>query len=84
VSGDLPPYSGCCAGCPKCGQPGVTTTYHAAAMTPVLGTNPRRAVWVCGVDELTQHLCRLCMNCGYGWCEATVDSVPASGQGSGT
>lgn len=70
----LPAYSGPDGPCPLCGFPGAMTEWHwavppapkqAALRTPCAG-HPRLAAR----DGKGEHLCRVCMKCGYGWTEA--------------
>lgn len=71
---DLPAYSGAMVACPKCGMTGVETHYHGGLPYP--GENPRGDKWACWIHKpRTEHLCRLCGNCGYDWIEATADST---------
>lgn len=75
----LPPYSGREGCCPKCGEDGATTTFHDG---PEMKESPRGTRWHCERFSLAgEHLCRLCVNCGYNWPEATLNSAQ---QGSGT
>lgn len=61
----LPPFSGAAVRCPKCGTGGVKVTWH------VLGGMTGEP---CVYTSYSQHLCRACHCCGYGWMEATKDS----------
>jgi len=73
---DLPAYSGPGGQCPKCGAGGVQTEWHGSGgvlaprkmgrREPPCKYEPDLAVFG-GEGE---HLCRLCLNCGYGWVEA--------------
>jgi hypothetical protein len=71
----LPAYTGPDGHCPQCGIPGAMTEWHWAVPPEPRGMAGRRppcaghaglAVW----DGQGQHLCRVCLNCGYGWAEA--------------
>lgn len=77
---DLPAYTGPGGCCPKCGAAGVQTEYHWAG-----------GCWApdktCGREspckshrelERSEHLCRVCKNCGYGWAEACAVSGDAT------
>ncbi len=78
----LPAYSGPDGTCPLCGFPGAMTEWHwavppapepAALRTPCAG-HPGLTVR----DGRGEHLCRVCMKCGYGWTEAcTGPGTPA-------
>lgn len=81
---DLPAYSGPDGTCPLCGFAGAMTEWHWAQVPPApQGTagcrapcagHPGLAVW----DGGGEHLCRVCLNCGYGWTEAcTGPGAPA-------
>ncbi len=70
----LPAYSGPDGTCPLCGFPGAMTEWHwaippppkqAALRTPCAG-HPGLATQ----NGREEHLCRVCMKCGYGWTEA--------------
>lgn len=66
---DLPPFSGPCPACPKCGLPrgkavGTTVSYQQAA-------------------DGREYVERRCGHCGYGWRErcADADQAPCAGCG---
>ncbi len=67
------------AGCPKCGRPQVTATYHPGLrMTPISERlHTYTGDWPCASlsrrSSIGEHLCRICERCGYAWCEATVE-----------
>jgi hypothetical protein len=73
----LPAYTGPEGHCPRCGVPGAVTEWHWAVPPPPRdgGRRPpcaghvELAVW----DGKGEHLCRVCLNCGYGWSEACTD-----------
>lgn len=62
------------AGCPKCCSEQVSATWHATAV----------ALQPCWTTRLvidrvtTEHLCRRCERCGYGWCEIPADGGAAA------
>jgi hypothetical protein len=67
---DLPPFDEA-AGCPKCGRSAMGVTFHC-------GIADGFPCWVTGVRIVKgEHLCRICDQCGHGWCEATVETKPA-------
>jgi hypothetical protein len=79
----LPAYSGPDGPCPRCGLPGAMTEWHwAGPLAPqdMAGCRPPCA----GHAELAvlggegEHLCRLCLNCGYGWTEACAGQGTAA------
>jgi hypothetical protein len=76
----LPAYSGPRIPCPKCGVSGVLTEWHRAGGCLAPGKMSGREPPCNNRDDLAaiggkgEHLCRLCVNCGYGWVEACAPS----------
>lgn len=66
---DLPPFDET-ADCPKCASGGMSVIFHGCNAKGFPCETIRR--WV-----IDGHLCRICERCGYGWCEAAVDTKPA-------
>lgn len=84
IAAGLPAYTGPDGSCPRCGLPGAMTEWHwAAPHAP--GEMAGRLPPCAGHDELAvldgagEHLCRVCLNCGYGWPEACLrrDGTPS-------
>lgn len=76
---DLAPYTGPGGYCPKCGAAGVQTEYHWAggcwAPDKTCGReSPCKSHSELSAIEGSEHLCRVCKNCGYGWVEACKGS----------
>jgi hypothetical protein len=77
---DLPAYSGPGAGCPKCGAGGIQTEWHHAGGALAPQKMARREPPCKHRPDLAEfggqgeHLCRICLNCGYGWAEACADN----------
>lgn len=74
----LPAYSGPAGPCPSCGLPGPMTEWHRAGplgpadmagRRPPCADRPDLAL----PDGQGEHLCRTCLNCGYGWAETCAD-----------
>jgi hypothetical protein len=61
----LPPFSGMSACCPKCGSP-MDVKWH-----PSCGAEGGYPCWL--ENHMSEHHCRTCPCCGYGWMEATLD-----------
>ena len=78
---DLPAYTGPGGDCPKCGAGGVLTEWHYTGKVTFPGDKP----YPCGSRSdlnggrgQSQHLCRICANCGFGWVEACIGNGNAA------
>jgi hypothetical protein len=67
---ELPPFTKN-ADCPKCGGNSVSVLYHSYHAEGFACKSTSLRV-------LGEHLCRVCKQCGFGWCEAPIDIKPAS------
>lgn len=72
---ELPAYTGPGGCCPKCGAGGVQTEYHRLggcwAPDKTCGReSPCKNRSELSAIKGSEHLCRVCRNCGYGWVEA--------------
>jgi hypothetical protein len=65
---DLPPFDED-ADCPKCASGAVGVLFHSYSVDDFPCRTGR---WL-----MDGHLCRVCERCGYGWCEAALDTKPA-------
>ena len=80
----LPAYTGPDGHCPRCGIPGAMTEWHWAVPAEPQGMAGRRPPCA-GRTQLAvrdghgEHLCRVCLNCGYGWTEACTRRPAPSG-----
>jgi hypothetical protein len=75
----LPAYTGPDGTCPRCGVAGAMTEWHRAALLAspdMAGRMPPCAehaeLELAALGGAGGHLCRVCLNCGYGWAEACV------------
>jgi len=78
VNKPLPEYTGPGGKCPKC-RGRVETEYHWAGGCWAPKTTAGRESPCRGRDDLSgindsEHLCRVCTVCGYGWPEACADA----------
>jgi hypothetical protein len=77
---NLPGY-GTVKRCPKCGAPttpGATTVYHAERLYRETTSEPHPpcALLPKTGPGFTEHQCRVCQTCMFGWCEAVLEPGP--------
>lgn len=84
---ELPAYSGPGGQCPKCGADCVKTEYHWAGGVWAPKKTFDRESPCKGIQTLSEigggseHLCRVCLNCGHGWPEACIDASDKESSG---
>jgi hypothetical protein len=62
--------------CSKCGSKVIQTTWHVGLILQAEPSYPCE-IWTYAelvTGPISEHLCRVCLTCGYGWPERTADA----------
>jgi hypothetical protein len=68
IKPELVPF-GFSAVCGKCGSENIRTTWHPLPVR-IIGAAEEDACARFFPDQIGEHLCRACRDCGFRWCEA--------------